>query len=101
MPSAAPRIDPRVLEDLNALARTQASAAEIRRSLVLRSRELDVPPPSYEHVRRLVILRRLEAELAEASAVLPVVVDVALGLEHGSELVRVARGGRRRRSRRS
>jgi hypothetical protein len=90
-----------VLDDLEALARTKASPAEIRRVLVLRSRELEIPPPSYEHVRRLVSICRLEAASREESEVLPVLLDVALGLEHGNELVRVARGQKRRRARRS
>ena len=31
------------------------------------------------------------------SDILPLIVDVALGIEHGNELMRVARGGRRHR----
>jgi hypothetical protein len=94
--AAAPRLDRQLIELLEALARKPGSAAEIRRALVVRARELDIPPPSYEHVRRLVSLARLELE-ATKSDVLPVLIDVAIGMEHGSELVRVARGERRRR----
>jgi len=80
---------------LEQLAHGNATAAEIRRALVARSRELDIPPPSYEHVRRLVLGRRIETETARESAVLPVVLRAAVGLEHGNEVLRVARGGRR------
>ena len=59
--------------------------------------ELDVPGPSYEHVRRLVTLERLDFQATQELAALPVLVDVMLGREHGNELLRVARGGRRRR----
>jgi hypothetical protein len=97
MTPAAPRLHQQLIELLEALAQGQASVAEVRRALVVRARELDTPPPSYEHVRRLVSLTRLELEAIPKSDVLPVLIDVALGLEHGSELVRVARGERRSR----
>lgn len=99
MVAAAPRLDPRLLDELDALARSAANAAEIRRALVLQARKLDVPPPSYEHVRRLVTLVRLEIaeEDEQASEVLPVALRAAVGLEHGNEILRVARGERRRR----
>jgi hypothetical protein len=61
--------------------------------------ELDLAPPSYEHVRRLVAVERLhrELEVQSSSEILPLAVDVAFGIEHGNELVRVASGGKRRR----
>lgn len=100
MPSAAPRLHPRIVEQIDRLARGDQSVADIRRTLVVRSIELSIPPPSYEHVRRLVARRRLELEAASSDALLPVAVDVALGIEHGSEFLRVAGGQpRRRRSR--
>ena len=95
--TAAPRLDARLIGSLEDLARTAATFAEIRRALVVRACELGIPPPSYEHVRRLVTLRRVELEALEETAVLPVVLRVAIGAEHGNELLRVARGGRRRR----
>jgi hypothetical protein len=89
--ASAPRLDERLIEQLERLAPSDATAAEIRRRLVSRARELEIPPPSYEHVRRLVAAHRLEREIELASAVLPTVVDVALGVKHGNELLRVAR----------
>ena len=50
-------------------------------------------------MRRLVALRRLEVELERESEILPLIVDVALGVEHGNELLRVARYGERRQRR--
>jgi hypothetical protein len=95
--TAAPRLDPRLVDRLERAARGAATVADIRRQLVVVARDLDVPPPSYEHVRRLVGLVRLERAWATEAAVLPVAVDVFLGREHGSELLRVAHGERRRR----
>jgi hypothetical protein len=94
--TSAPRLDARLVRHLYTLARTDRTFAEIRRELTGLAVELRVPPPSYEHVRRLVTLERLDLEAARESAILPVVVDVMLGREHGNELLRVARGGRRR-----
>jgi hypothetical protein len=96
--TSAPRLDGRLLARLEKLARGPATPAEIRRDLVTRARELDLAPPSYEHVRRLVTLRRIELEELRESAVLPVVLRVAIGAEHGNEALRVAQGGRVRRS---
>jgi hypothetical protein len=96
--AAAPRLDARLRKRLASLARTDSTFAEIRRELTHIAGELGVPPPSYEHVRRLVTLERLDLEVARDSAVLPVVVDVMLGREHGNEMLRVARGGTRRRA---
>jgi hypothetical protein len=98
MTAAAPRLHPQLVERLERLARSQATVADIRRALVVLARELNVPPPSYEHVRRLVLRRRQEIEVASESAVVPDVLKVAVGAEHGNELLRVARGGRRRRT---
>jgi hypothetical protein len=98
MTAAAPRLDPRLRARLEKLARSTATAAEIRRALVSQARDLAIPAPSYEHVRRLVALRRIELEERHQTAVLPVVLRVALGAEHGNEALRVARGGRVRRS---
>ena len=99
MVAAAPRLDARVLRRLESLASEATSVAEIRRALVVTSREIGVAPPSYEHVRRLVIERRAIIAEARDADVLPLIVDVALGVQHGNELVRVARGGRARRRR--
>ena len=96
MTVSAPRLDARIVERLERLASGSSSPAEIRRVLVVQARELRLAPPCYEHVRRLVTLRRLEASLERESAILPLIVDVALGVEHGTELLRVARGERRR-----
>jgi hypothetical protein len=90
-------LDERLIDHLEHLARGSATPAEIRRALVVRSRELGIPPPSYEHVRRLVALIRIEMEIVRESDVLPVILRVAVGAEHGNELLRVARGERRRR----
>ena len=65
--------------------------------MVVTAREIGVPPPSYEHVRRLVREARAVMEEEGESDILPLIVDVALGIEHGNELKRVARGGRRHR----
>lgn len=92
-----PSLDARLIGSLEDLARTASTFAEIRRVLVAQARELGIPPPSYEHVRRLVTLKRIELEALGESAVLPVVLRVAIGAEHGNEALRVARGGRRRR----
>jgi hypothetical protein len=91
VPAAAPRLDPRLVDLLERLARSEASYAEIRRGLVARARELGIPPPSYEHVRRLVTRYRLDRELEPT--IVPVAVGVALGTRHGNELVRALRDG--------
>ena len=91
-------MDPRLVELLTRLAASRARPADIRRALVAESRELRIAPPSYEHVRRLVQAIRSDREVDHDSAchVMPVAIDVLLGFEHGSELVRVGRGERRR-----
>jgi hypothetical protein len=89
VPSAAPRLDPRLVDRLESLARSPASFAEIRRELVARALDLEIPPPSYEHVRRLVTRHRLERE----ATIVPIVVGVALGARHGNELVNALRDG--------
>lgn len=98
MPSAAPRLDPALIAELERLSLTRASPAVIRRSLVAVAFEHGLAPPSYEHVRRLVALKRLERDLESqrAAEVLEVGLDVALGIAHGSEFVHVMRGGVRR-----
>jgi len=75
-----------MLDRLKRLEQKGLSYAEIRRSLVVHARELDVHAPSYEHVRRLVKESREARELR--SGVLPIAVGVALGTHHGNELVR-------------
>jgi hypothetical protein len=85
MPAAAPRLDPRLLERLERLARKEVSYADVRRLLVAHALELGVPPPSYEHVRRLVKASRSERE--SDPGVLPIALEVAIGLRHGNELV--------------
>jgi len=95
MPAAAPRLHPRVLARLERLERSDLHYAEIRRGLVVLARELGVPPPSYEHVRRLAKQRRL-ARVPEGE-VLRVVVGVALGTRHGNELLHAVRTGESRR----
>jgi hypothetical protein len=92
VPVAAPRLDPRLIAQLERLARKEFSPAEIRRSLVVRASALGIPPPSYEHVRRLVIARRIERE-AE-SETLQIALAVALGTSHGNELLRAVRDGK-------
>jgi hypothetical protein len=88
-----------MVAELERLAAGPSSAAEIRRALVRRARALGVAPPSYEHVRRLVVTVRIDHDLEaeRAAEILTVVANVAVGFEHGSEMVRVARGERRRR----
>jgi hypothetical protein len=85
MPAAAPRLHPALVERLERLARSEMSFAEIRRAVVTRARELDVPPPSYEHVRRIVTSLRMDA--AEAHELRDIALGVALGTKHGNELV--------------
>src|SRR5437588_6405845 len=70
---AAPRLDPRLLEALERFERWTRSVAEIRRSLVRLAHSLGLPPPSYEHVRRLVRARRIRRAEQE-----PGIADVAL-----------------------
>ncbi|MDQ3381150.1 MAG: hypothetical protein M3546_12680 [Actinomycetota bacterium] len=85
MPLSAPRLDRRLLERLENLERSDLSFAEIRRSLVVLARELDIPPPSYENVRRLATRRRIERELtAEIRAL---ALSVALGTRHPADLL--------------
>jgi hypothetical protein len=91
MPLAAPRLDPRLLERLERLARSGQSVAEVRRALVALALDLGVPPPSYEHVRRLVTTRRIERE--SERELLPIVVGVATGTRHGNELLHAVRYG--------
>jgi len=96
VPIAAPRLDPRLIDRLERLARKDLSHAEIRRSLVVRASELGIPPPSYEHVRRLVLARRLERE--SESGTLPVALAVAIGTSHGNELLHAVRDGSARKA---
>jgi hypothetical protein len=91
MPAAAPRLDPRLIDRLENLARKELSYAEIRRMLVVRATELGLPPPSYEHIRRLVLTCRAQRE-SEAE-MLPLALAVALGTSHGNELLSAVRGG--------
>jgi hypothetical protein len=91
VPAAAPRLDHRLADLLERLARSDASYAEIRRGVVARARELGIPPPSYEHVRRRVTRYRVARELEPT--ILPVAAGVALGTRHGNELVRALRDG--------
>lgn len=93
MPAAAPRLDPRLIECLERLERKNLPYAEIRRALVVRARELVVPPPSYEHVRRLAKEQRLDREAEPA--ILPVAIGVALGTRHGNELLTAIRESER------
>jgi hypothetical protein len=98
MTAAAPRVDHRLLRQLDDLAQTSESAAEIRRKLATRARNLGVPPPSYEHVRRLVARRR--DALRAAAGYLPIALEVGIGARHGSDLVRVMSGETVRRAKR-
>jgi hypothetical protein len=98
MTAAAPRLDHRLLRQLDDLARTSDSAAEIRRKLATSARNLGIPPPSYEHVRRLVARRR--DGLQAASGYLPIALEVGIGARHGSDLVRAMSGETVRRERR-
>jgi hypothetical protein len=91
VPAAAPRLDPRLLDRLERLARRDMAYAEVRRSLVVRAGELGVAPPSYEHVRRLV--KALRAERSVENERFRIVIGVALGTRHGNELVRALRDG--------
>ena len=93
-------MDDRLVELLERQARSTSTPAEIRRALAARARELELAPPSYEHVRRLVAARREERaiELEGPAEVLPVVARMMVGAAHGSELVRVARGESPRRA---
>ena len=85
MPVSAPRLDPRLLTELEELERRDLSFAEIRRGLVARSRELEIPPPSYEHVRRLAWRLRIEREsTAEFRAL---ALGVAIGARHPGYLL--------------
>jgi hypothetical protein len=95
--AAAPRLDLRLRDELESLAQGPATAAEIRRALAVTALAIGVPPPSYEHVRRLVLESRMASEEQPDSEILPLIVDVALGIEHGNELMRVTRGGKRHR----
>jgi len=91
MTASAPRLDPRLVERLEQLERSELSFAEIRRTLVVRAREFDVPPPSYEHVRRLVTRRRIEREVtAEVRAL---ALGVAVGTRHPADLLVALRSG--------
>ncbi len=85
MPASAPRLDPRVLEMLGELERRDLTFAEIRRSLVIRARELNVPPPSYEHVRRLARRQRIEREVT--ADIRALALGVAIGTRHPADLV--------------
>ena len=85
MPVSAPRLDPRLLESLEDLERSDLSFAEIRRSLVVRAQELDVPPPSYENVRRLAGRRRIEREIT--ADIRALALSVAVGARHPADLL--------------
>lgn len=85
MPASAPRLDPRLLDTLEKLVRSDQSYAEIRRSLVVRARELGIPPPSYEHVRRLAGRRRIERE--ETAVIRALALGVAVGTRHPADLL--------------
>lgn len=85
MPVSAPRLDPRLLDRLDDLERSDLSFAEIRRSLVIRARELGIPPPSYETVRRLAGRRRIEREIT--ADIRGRAIGVAIGTRHPAELV--------------
>ncbi|CAN5747325.1 hypothetical protein BH18ACT13_BH18ACT13_06070 [soil metagenome] len=85
MPVSAPRLDPRLLERLESLERSDLSFAEIRRSLVVRARELDIPPPSYENVRRLAGHRRIEREIT--AEIRSLAISVAVGARHPADLL--------------
>jgi hypothetical protein len=50
----APRLDPRVLEEIERLASSQLSSAEICRRVGEKSERLGRPRPSYQRVRSLV-----------------------------------------------
>ncbi len=89
MPASAPRLDPRLVERLERLERSDLSFAEIRRRLVIRARELEIPPPSYEHVRRLAWRSRIERESnAEIRAL---ALEVAIGSRHPGYLLAALR----------
>jgi hypothetical protein len=85
MPVSAPRLDPRLLQRLEYLERSDLSFAEIRRSLVVRARELGIPPPSYEHVRRLAGRRRIEREIT--ADIRALALGVATGSRHPADLL--------------
>jgi hypothetical protein len=89
VPSASPRLDPRLVDRLGQLARRDLAYAEIRRTLVARALELGIPPPSYEHVRRLTKQARLDRE--SESPILPIAIGVSIGTRHGNELLHAAR----------
>ena len=50
----APRIPPRLLDEVERLARRSLPIAEINRLVGASARRLDLPKPSYEQVRALV-----------------------------------------------
>jgi hypothetical protein len=54
----APRISPRVRSEIEQLAETQMSAAEITRAVGDRAELLGLRRPSYEQVRKLVVEHR-------------------------------------------
>jgi hypothetical protein len=91
MPTSAPRLDARLRERLDRLARSGLSYAEIRRGLVVRARELDIPPPSYEHVRRLARQRRLERELQ--TGIRTIALEVAVGARPPTDLLLALQSG--------
>ena len=85
MPLSAPRLDPRLLERLENLERSDLSFAEIRRSLVVLAREFDIPPPSYETIRRLATRQRIEREIT--ADIRGLALSVALGTRHPADLL--------------
>ena len=99
MTAAAPRIDDRLRDELRRLAHGRASAADARRALVRRARELELAPPSYEHVRRLLAAERFEHRLARerTTEIVEAAARVAFGFEHGTSLPGVMQGAPRRR----
>jgi hypothetical protein len=90
MPASAPRLDPRLLDRLEKLARSDLSFAEIRRKLVVRAGELGIPPPSYEHVRRLAGRQRIERE--STADIRALALAVAVGTRHPADLLVALKG---------
>ena len=93
MPSAAPRLDPRLLAALDALSGERVPIAEIARRIGAKADQLGVTRPSYQRVRELVHVRRR----ATGPAAADIVLDVAVRARPIADLGQVIVPARERR----